>query len=305
MIQIYPHQQEVFSELLRTAKTLFSGVWRDFPTRPRFHRLVVGESGSGKSFLSRAAASTLGMPYWDCTSTNWIPLGSSERGARPTWLDVVDFVAAHERCVLAIDEIDKLGTEASSWMTCVRTEIFGLLDREVPVNLLVKQEPWEGDEPFDLSVIRSRLKESVFLVGAGAFQNLWDHVPSATIGFGRTTTSPTEKMHLRRLTEMLPMELLNRFAPPVLALPPLSEADYKQLLNSTLQRLHGIHRQIAKAVGKRTMEAAIRDRLGCRWIEQIMLETASSLTELSSSPKPSKCGGGKKTDLLSDLSEPL
>jgi len=305
MMQVYPHQQEVFSELLRTAKTFFSGVWREFPTRPRFHRLVVGESGSGKSFLSRAAASTLGMPYWDCTSTNWIPLGGSERGARPTWLDVVDFVAAHERCVLAIDEIDKLGTQASPWMTCVRTEIFGLLDREVPVNLLVKNEPWDDDEAPDLSVIRSRLRESVFLVGAGAFQSLWDFEPSATIGFGATATAPTEKMHLRRLTEVLPVELLNRFAPPVLALPPLLEADYVHLLNHTMRRLDGIHRQIAKAVGKRTMEAAIRDRLGCRWIEQIMLETASSLTDLSSSPKPSKCGGEKKSDLLNDLSEPL
>lgn len=282
MTQVFPHQKAVFTELLRTAKTFCSGTWKGLPVRPRFNRLVVGESGSGKSFLGRALGTELKIPVWDCICTNWIPLGCSEWGARPTWLDVVDFIATNDDCIILLDEVDKLGTETTPWMTCVRTEIFGLLDGQIPVNLLLKTESWEEDEKTDLSIVRTRLNDSVFVIGAGTFQTLWDHTPSTTIGFGGKSITTTEQMHLRRLTEILPMELLNRFAPPVLALSPLLESDYKKLLTCTLHQMNGAQRHIAKAVGKRTMSAAIRDRLGCRYVELIMLETAGYLAELSS-----------------------
>jgi len=305
MTPVYPHQESVFRELLRTGHAFFSTAWKQLPIRPRFNRLVVGESGSGKSFLGRALGSALKLPLWDITATNWIPLGCSERGARPSWLDVVDFVGQNEQSIVIVDEIDKLGTENAIWMSCVRAEIFGLLDHEVPTNLLRKVEPWDEDEGPNLAIIRKRLRDSVFLLGAGAFQSLWDTDATPMIGFGATESCPTEKMHHRRLTEVLPTELLNRFAPPVLVLPRLSREDYDQLLLSTLRQLDVSQRRIAKKVGQRTMAGAIRDRLGCRWIEQIMLQTALCLTDLSSSPKPQTHSSTKQADLLRDLSEPI
>jgi SpoVK/Ycf46/Vps4 family AAA+-type ATPase len=310
MTSIYPHQRAAFSELLRTAKTYFSGVWIALPIQPRFNRLLVAESGSGKSFLGRALATELGIPIWDVTCTNWIPIGCSERGARPSWLDVVDFVGTHENCVILLDELDKLGTETTPWMTCVRTEIFGLLDRQIPINLLVKTESWEEDEKPELSVVRSKLGHSVFIVGAGAFQQLWQSDSQETIGFGGGSNPSPEKMNLHRLTQVVSVELINRFAPPVLALPPLSEADYQQLLDTTLQQLDGAHRKIARAVGQRAMAAAIRDRLGVRYVEQIMLGTASEIADRMAvkAGKHYKRKSSEllaETDLLTDLSEPL
>ncbi len=304
MNRVYPHQEHAFRELLRTAHTFFSTAWQQLPIRPRFNRLVVGESGSGKSFLGRALATELEIPIWDVTCTNWIPIGCSERGARPSWLDVFDFVASHENSVILLDEVDKLGTETTPWMTCVRTEIFGLLDRQIPINLLVRTETWEEEDKPELTVIRSKLEHSVFIVGAGAFQQLWHNDSQATIGFGGTSNAPTEKMHLRRLTEVLPMELLNRFAPPVLALPPLSDADYHQLLDSTLRQLDRAHRKIARAAGKRAMAGAIRDRLGCRFVEQIMLATASEIADRTAVRSGKHYLRGP-SELLADLSEPL
>jgi hypothetical protein len=276
MIQVFSHQNAAFRELLCTAKTYFSGAWQRLPITPRFNRLIIGESGSGKSFLARALAEQMQLPIWNGTATNWIPLGCSERGARPTWVDIADFIATQKRGIIFIDELDKLGTDQSPWMRCVRVETFALIDRQVPVNLILRSDPWEdSEEKPELSVVQEKLLESVLILAAGAFQGLWEDA-KPSIGFTEEDSVKND-ISYRKLAETLPTELVNRFAPPPIVIPTLERRDYEDLLASSLERLDSEERTLAEVIGRRTLESAVSDRLGCRWIEQIMLETAKQL----------------------------
>lgn len=278
----FPHQAEIFAELLATAQAFFSRQWLNFPYRPRFTRLVVGPSGSGKTFLARNLAQRLKLPFWECAATNWIPLGCSDRGARPTWLDVADFVREHEQGVIFLDEVDKLGSDKSVWMTCTRVEIFALLDRTPPSTLLLRDN--DSFAEADLPVVVERLAHSFFLIGGGAFQDLCDAQGMSKIGFS-SASLPSDPLGHSRLATILPVEIVNRFAPPVLTLPRLELSHYMQMWNWAEAKLDPSMRKAARRFALASMSAAVSEQLGFRWIEQVMLEWLVSQYRVSPEPE--------------------
>ncbi len=82
---LHRHQLAVYSALLKTAQVFFETDWHDLSIRPRLARFIAGPTGTGKSFLVRRLAEQLELPLLDLAASNWIPLGCSQRGARPTW----------------------------------------------------------------------------------------------------------------------------------------------------------------------------------------------------------------------------
>ena len=210
-MRVFPHQQAVYSELVRTARTFFSPHWRALTIRPRFSRLVIGESGCGKSFIVRALAEELSLPLWNACAT---------------------------------------------------------------------------------TLLQTKFADSFLVVAAGAFQDLWEQDRKTAIGFGDRREAPPS-LNLRRLAETLPTELTNRFAPPPLAIPPMVGSDYEAVLAAALTTLPPTTKKIAAAVAAGTINAAIRDRLGCRWLEQVFLETAARLNlepQVSSKNEPGPPG---------------
>jgi hypothetical protein len=283
---LFPHQLAAYKELRRTADAFFFKPWQDLPVRPRFNRLVVGPSGTGKTHLARCLASECSVPYLELCATNWIPLGASERGARPSWLDVADFCYAHPQGIICLDEIDKCG-ERSPWMTYLRVEIFSLLDRRCPANLIWRPDEAELD---DGSVGQARIKVAkhldggMLLVGAGAFQDLWDAQREAAGFHSRATAkAAAHTLSHQTMAQVIPVEILNRFVSPVLAIPRLEERDYLAIVKALARELKPQDRPRVRRLAQNTLELAVEQGLGSRWAEQLLLELVTSSRSL---PKP-------------------
>jgi ATP-dependent Clp protease ATP-binding subunit ClpX len=283
---LFPHQKSACSHLLATARVFFESDWSSLPVHPRFTRLVVGPTGVGKSHLVRVVADEMDVPCLELTATNWIPLGANQRGARPTWIDIIDFCRLNIRGLIFVDEIDKL-FGFSSWINYIRVEVFGVLDRRAPDNLTFPtDEQTDPDElKGSLELGKVRLRSGMFLVGAGAFQNLWQQKRSQPIGFGDSGTTPPSDLSHTDMATVLPAEIVNRFASPVLTLRQLNRADYEAILKEVLCKLPSTLVDETRKVADATIEAAVDSHTGCRWIEEVMLQVLINRTE-SVNPSP-------------------
>jgi len=266
------HQEKVFGSLLETAEVFLREDWRRLPVHPRFSRFVVGPSGVGKSHVVRHLAQHLQLPLLAQDGTNWIPLGASERGAKQTWSDVLGFIRRHERGIIFLDEIDKLGRHDSlgsnAWLHFVRVEIFSLLDRRIPEGLLLAAAEEDGD---DGQLLRDRLKGSFMIVGAGAFQEFWDIRAKPVAGFKADVHACAGgSMDHAEAARFVATEIINRFEGPVLALRPLDADDYRSMLTQLVAKLPAALARDAHEIGSADLGAAVQSQLGVRWLEQVV-----------------------------------
>ncbi len=300
-MKLFPHQVEPYAELRRTAEGFFFGAWQGLPVRPRFTRLIAGSSGTGKTYLARRLAEDLGVAYLELSVTNWLPLGASDRGARPTWLDIADFCHANPVGIVLLDEIDKCG-QNTPWMTFLRVEMFSLLDHRIVSNL-----NWQPrDEEFAnvdakqaRSLIANRLRDRILVLGAGAFQDLWS-LQRASAGFHAAKESSRSLPH-RRITEVLPLEIVNRFVPPLILMPPLVQTDYRALLDSLCRRLPKHLRTRLRALAARSIHEAASQNLGARWAEQLLLEVVTQRQRRVSREEVSRLLHPEEEEVSSDL----
>lgn len=288
---IFPHQKSVYHSLWETARVFFGADWEDLPIRPRFSRFITGPTGTGKTHIVSALAEELDLPLYTIVATNWIPLGASQRGAKPTWLDLVEFCHINLRGIILIDEVDKLMGWAP-WMQFIRTEAFSLMDGRVPDNV-VPSAADTGDVDYDmlqlhLETARTRLSDSFLIVGAGAFQHLWQEKEATKIGFTATGQEDFWQLQKVDLAKAVPAEVINRFASPILILPPLKEADYRSILANVLLQLNAPFQHRVERIAESTIGQAVANKTGCRWIEEVVLqaliETSAPEKELYLSP---------------------
>ncbi len=278
---VYPHQLDVYATLRETAETFFSGQWRSLRLQPRFARLVVGPSGSGKTHVMRILADDIGVPLFSVGTTNWLPMGCSERGSRPTWLDIARFIRSNCRGIIFLDELDKLAYP-TSWMTYIRVELFSCLDGKVPDNLRIVHEDDEEDEPPDFTLrvatTASALRKNFLVVGGGAFQSLWT-AGKGSVGFGAIPDRPKCSLNHSQIAAVIPVELGNRFASPVLSISTLVATDYEAMLACALRQLPQEFHEEVKKCAKQTLDQAVEHGLGCRWIEQLLLAASIRLRQ--------------------------
>lgn len=285
MSSVYPHQQDAFDGLLSTARVFFSRSWRRLPIAPRFTRLIVGPTGSGKTHLVRRLSEKLGLPMMELSASNWILLGCSQRGANPTWPELAQFCFGHRRGLIFVDELDKLHGK-SDWQTHLRVEIFSLLDQRIPANVEPPTCVFEGRKALRLAT--ARLRRAFFVVGAGAFQELWEKREAAPIGFHDTALNVADKVEQGQLSAVVPREIVNRFVSPILTLQPLKEADYRRMLDVVSKQLPFALRHSVRRRGEMQLRHAVSNRLGCRWIEELLLQ---ALIEQELSSRLLKNGG--------------
>jgi hypothetical protein len=167
------------------------------------------------------------------TATSWIPFGASQRGARTTWIDLVEFCRSNVKGIIFLDEVDKL-MGWSPWMQFIRTEAFALLDCKVPDTVALSGTDTCEDDPDELKgrveTGRIRLADSFLILGAGAFQAIWQGKAASPIGFGSQGPSPSAPLEKAELGNVIPPEIINRFASPLLVLHPLLAMDYQSIL---------------------------------------------------------------------------
>lgn len=273
---LFAHQLDVFHALRATAEVFFAAQWRGLDVRPRFARFVAGPTGCGKTHVVRAVGSALGVPLLKIVATEWIPLGAANRGARPTWLDVALFCHRNERGIIFVDECDKLvASDATGWMNYIRTEALGLIQGDVPENLSLSECTELADDAEDevLKRIRSRLRNAMLVVGAGAFQALWEARGQRRCGFQASRDPHDGSLSQAELARVIPAEVVNRFAAPILVLRPLHRRDYEHMLEQMVGRLPAELAARAGTIGRATLDRAVANRTGVRWLEEVVLQS--------------------------------
>ena len=264
---IFPYQRETFLQLVKTAKAFEKENWFALPVLPRWHTLLVGNTGGGKSFLLRSLAKYLGWEVFTVWSTRWVIAGA--RG-KETWLEIGKWLAAQNgKCLLILDEADKLLNDSSLWGTHMRAEIFQLLDRDLPAELELTDAEGEISSLANWAKAQKVLRCDCLIVGAGAFQALWDHRPKS-LGFGEQSPEVNSPTPLE-LKSVIPAELVNRFG-KILVLSPLTEADYVAMLRRTAQALPGELREKFIKNAEKNLPDAIRDGRGVRYVEECVTQ---------------------------------
>jgi hypothetical protein len=265
---ILPHQRSAFHSLLEVGSACFAISRESLSIAPRTNTLIVGPTGTGKTFLARQVAESLGVDFMGISVSEWMPLGCSNRGAVSTWPSVFNFLLRNHQkpgVVLFVDELCKLGV--NSWDTYVKVEVFRLLDLSI-----TKELTDEFSEKLDLkdhAMAQEVLRKRTFLIGAGAFQEIWES-SGPGIGFMQQVTATD--ISLSRLAKALPRELINRFRSKIITLPALAVTDYSRMLELSLEHIPSCLRQRFNELGRERVAEAARQQQGVRFLEELILD---------------------------------
>ena len=282
---IYDYQKPAFEKLLSVAKACFAVQRQTLSIRVRTNTMIVGPSGAGKTHLARAVAEKCETEFLSVTLGEWIPLGCSGRGGVPTWPVIAKFLLRNRKAaglVIFVDEIDKV-SGTSTWETFLRTEVFSLLDFKIPIG--INDDDLDCAE--DLPQAQEALSNRTLILGAGAFQHIWENRGRASLGFGEPDSNG-ETIDLTLLAATLPRELTNRFRSDLVILPELLESDYRRILLQSAEGVPVYLRETFLRLGHLRIPSAVACRQGCRFLEELMLDTIieeKSLLHLGDKPR--------------------
>ena len=286
---LFAHQQQAFAELLSVARVLFDGRWRKLPISPRFNVLLIGPTGLGKTQIVRRVAEALSLPMFEVGTSNWMPLGTHHRGACPTWPSLFRFLIQNQRGIIFLDEVDKIAGR-SEWSVFVRTEVFELLDRTLPRDIV--DGDYDGDgyaktpslDSKTRRLAEGRLRRGILICAAGAFQELWEQSNSRPLGFAVANGDAITHVPAHdALSRALPRELVNRFRGRLLHLRPLNRGDYISMLEATASELPEELRIEFLRLGYRSIDSAIEGQLAVRWLEEVITQTLAKIVTV---PRP-------------------
>ena len=268
--RLFPHQRAAYMQLRRVALGFFDSNCQTLPVKPRSNQLITGPTGLGKTEIARAVADELSLPFLEVVFTDWLPMGTSGRGSTHTWPMVLRFIQRYDTGMIFVDEVDKAGDD--NWTRYLQLELFSLLDRKIPANIL--DEDVDDDEDLDkrrkkIDQAQQKLRSSFLVIAAGAFQSLHEE-RSGEIGFGASESA--SEMELRDLAAALPRELVNRFRAELISIPPLRRQDYIDLLHRTAEAMEPPLASAFLEIGLKTLKSAVANQQGVRWLEEIALD---------------------------------
>jgi hypothetical protein len=284
---ILPHQKAIFGRLCAVARgcLLTNRAAIGFKLRANF--ILLGPSGSGKTFLARALADEMQVPFLSISTSDWILLGSSNRGSTSTWPGIFNFIERSmnaQGVIIFVDELDKCNHD-SNWNTFLRSEVFSLCDSRIPLNLNDMDEGVVSDSR--VAKVQAFLENKTMIVAGAAFQDIWERKSSPSMGFISEDNSGSLP-DPEDLVKTLPRELINRFSSELFILPELTKTDYKRMVETMADQVPEVWRARFLELGYSRIAEAVRHRKGARYMEEILLsaivEERGSLANFVPSP---------------------
>jgi len=267
---ILPFQQPLFARLCAIARGCLNVDRTTLGIKLRACFLLIGPSGGGKTFLAQALAEEMQVPYLSISVSDWVLLGTANRGGSATWPAILNFVERSKQkrgAIIYIDELDKCSHD-SNWNAFLRSEIFSLCDCRVPMNI----NDLDGDIVSETRIeqVRHFLENKTMILAGAAFQNLWDNRTRSTMGFLQPDCT-VDLPELPDLTKTLPLELINRFSSQIFILPELTEVDYRLMIETVAEQIPEIWRNRFLELGHARISEALRHKKGARYPEEILL----------------------------------
>lgn len=268
------HQKAALGEITTRARTYYAlsdNKWGNLPIQPRWATILCAPTGTGKTALAVMAARAVGASMLRVSAPSWMPCGAHQRGAKETISVIAEHVARNDRTLLVVDEIDKLiATNSDSWQGYIRGEIYDLLDGRWPTGLREVED--NDDNEIPTAELTAKLKDSVFVLSIGTFQNWFDasHQRRA-IGFGDGSDAKNKELSAELIADMMPRELANRHNSSIVRLPELQAEDYRHIAQETINKLPQYLQAPFRREVDRQIDGAITAKKGVRFLEEAMM----------------------------------
>ncbi len=279
---ILPYQQAVYDRLCAVARACLLVDRKSIGSlKLRANFLLLGPTGTGKTFLARAVAEEMKVPFLAISISDWIILGGTTRGSEVTWKKILEFIKDslyRGRAVIFLDELDKCHHD-SNWNAFLRSEVFSLCDARIPLGMNTFDDE-DGIIPTtNVEEIAEFLSHRTMIIGGAAFQGVWDTQSTSRIGFNheQPACSPPE---IHDLVRFLPRELINRFCSDIFILPQLTRVDYQVMIQTLADGISETWRKRFIEIGMARLDQAVRHQKGARYAEEVLL--AAVVAERSS-----------------------
>jgi hypothetical protein len=130
----------------------------------------------------------------------------------------------------------------------------------------------------DKKELEEKLQNSFFVVGGGAWQQLWemdDDRPS--MGFNPDLAQArSEAPSSKDLKTSIRPELLKRFRAEVLVMQPMSVEDYRLLIPQFADYLPVTRQALFIRLAEKGLAMAVKEQLGMRYFEEVLTQTICS-----------------------------
>lgn len=273
-MNLFSHQTGAYCELLARAQTYFAGQWQQMPINTRWHSLIIGPTGTGKSMMANILCNATNATLFRISAPTWMPAGAHDRATSQTLPMLLRHIESNTRTVLFIDELEKINTADSPWLTYIRQELYEILDGRWNKGLKPEDSNDEEDPvPSNEHLSAHKLRTTTFILAACTFQTHYDTQNRVPVGFHSNNCSlPKNNLTADQIAERIPRELVNRFHSRLILLPDLSPNQYHELAMQAEASLPGWIVPGFRVAAAARIPHAIASKSGCRFIEESLAD---------------------------------
>lgn len=201
--------------------------------------------------------------------------GKLRQGCLGGWQTIFQFALnapIDQPLIICIDEICKAGG-STSYEVIVRTEIFRLLDLQVPPGVCD-----HDDTPFspsEVKVVEKALAERTLILATAAFQGLLETKTKTPLGFGKNSSNSCH-LNPHDIGKIISPELALRSRSRYIQLPSLTRSNYEVMIETASETVAPYLQSTFRSLAHQKLEYALSNHIGARFLGEILLDTVVS-----------------------------